>query len=70
MTIKLYDRVTSLVDIPAAGVAARKPGVVIDIYPDGSFDVEFEPDSDQNLVVAAMTEDQVSLADERPRKAA
>ncbi|RZS53011.1 DUF4926 domain-containing protein [Sphaerotilus mobilis] len=70
MTIQLHDHVVARVDVPEVGVRAGAAGVVIEVYPDGSFDVEFAPDVDENLVIASMTSGELAPVQEAPRLAA
>ncbi len=59
MTFKLHDHVMALCELPAIGVRAGARGVVIEVYADDSVDVEFEPDAQQNLVIAALRPEQL-----------
>ncbi|MBI3154335.1 MAG: DUF4926 domain-containing protein [Burkholderiales bacterium] len=61
MTFKLFDAVAAVADLPH-GVRAGVLGTVIELYADGSMDVDFEPDQDENLRVVAVTPEQVCLA--------
>lgn len=61
MTFKLFDAVVAAVDLPQ-GVRAGARGTVVEVYRDGSMDVDFEPDQDQNLRVIAVVPAQVRHA--------
>jgi hypothetical protein len=68
MTFSLFDVVVATEDIPKIGVLAGAEGSVIDVYPDGYFEVEFDVDADENLVTAALRADQIAAA--KPLRAA
>jgi hypothetical protein len=70
MTFKLYEHVIVRSDLPAVGVLAGALGVVIELYADGSMDVEFAPDADQNLVIATVVPEQVMPVPASVRQAA
>lgn len=70
MTIQLHDHVVARTDLPDVDVVAGAVGVVIEIYPDGSLDVEFAPDAGENLVIVSMTPDQLAPAQRGARLAA
>jgi hypothetical protein len=59
MNINVHDHVTAVESVPSSGVVKGALGVVIEVYPDGSLLVEFEPDTEQNLVVVEMDASQV-----------
>ena len=59
---KLYDRVAAKAEIQQAGVTAGAIGTVVELYDDGALEVEFPPDSEQNLVLVSVRPEQVVLA--------
>lgn len=58
----LYQTVVSRVDLPDVGVKAGALGAIIDTYPDGACEVEFDPDADDNLITVALSPDQIEAA--------
>ena len=65
MNYKLYDNVAATVDLPDFGISAGDKGTIIDIYPDGAYEIEFDPDELENIVTASLLPSQVALADLR-----
>lgn len=57
---RLYDRVESLVDLPAFGVEAGAVGTIVDVHPGGAFEVDFGLDKDGNIVSAGLSSDQIT----------
>ncbi len=55
----MFDTVVALVDLPSVQVKAGAVGTIVEIYPDGEFEIEFEPDADENLVTVAMRAEQI-----------
>lgn len=51
---QLYDRVESLVDLPAFGVKAGAVGTIVDTHPGGAFEVDFGLDASGNIVTAGL----------------
>jgi hypothetical protein len=67
VTFKQFETVYTLVDVPAVGVKAGQPGTILDIYEDGTLEIEFDQDSDGNLVTISLGLNQVSAAPLRQR---
>jgi hypothetical protein len=62
VTFKQFDVVVATEDIQKIGVLAGAKGSIIDVYPDGFCEVEFDVDADENIVNAALRPDQIALA--------
>ncbi len=59
-THQLYDRVETLIDLPAIGLKAGALGTIVDHHPGGAFEVDFGPDAAGNLVMAGLEADQIA----------
>ena len=69
MNYKLFDVVETTVSIPAVGILPETIGAIVDVYPDGSFEVEFTNEAGETVALVPLTADQIRLADVQ-RKAA
>lgn len=61
MTFKPFDVVIAIEDLKL-GVRTGAVGTVLDVYPDGALEVEFEPGDDGDLRFFAVQPGQVRLA--------
>ena len=53
-TFQLYDRVETLIDLPAFGVKAGAIGTIVDVHPGGAFEVDFGLDASGDIVTAGL----------------
>jgi len=62
-SFKLFDVVEATTDVPQLGLPAGVRGTIVDIHREGlAYEVEFEPDAQEGLMLAALRPDQLRLA--------
>lgn len=61
MAFKQFDTVTALEDLPAFGVRTGMLGTVVDVYSDGSVEVEFFDVSWTTVAIAPVRSTQIQL---------
>ncbi len=67
---KMFDVVTALVDNTTSGVRAGDVGTIVEIFEDGTFEVDFSEMGRDDLFTAPMQREQVQMILEPWRRAA
>ena len=68
--IKLFDAVALLDDLPQEGLLRGQIGAIIEMYPDGEYEVEFVDEDGQTYAQLALRPDQVMRLHRSPLPAA
>ncbi|MDD2700057.1 MAG: DUF4926 domain-containing protein [Sideroxydans sp.] len=62
MSFQLFDVVVATESLPEAGIRVGMRGVIVDIYSDGEYEVEFCNNAGETLAMAAMRRSQLVSA--------
>lgn len=62
MKFSMFEPVAAAVDLPELGVRAGAVGAIVEIYGDGTYEVEFELGRDDELVFGPASADQLMPA--------
>ena len=68
--IHLLDAVALSADIPDRSLLRGQVGTVVEIYPDGQYEVEFSDEEGRTYALEALGADQLIVLRYRPEKAA
>ena len=63
MAYKLFEVVTTTEALPEFGISAGMVGVIVDVYPDGEFEVEFCNKDGETIAMVPLRPSQIALAD-------
>ena len=68
--IQLLDVVALTVDLPEESLLRGQVGTVVEVFPDGQYEVEFSDDEGRTYALVALTAEQLMILHYRPEKAA
>lgn len=65
MAFKLLDVVVAAVDFPENGIRVGDVGTIVEVYPDGEFEIEFADGNGETTAMFAVTSSQIAPANLR-----